>query len=164
MTKVFAENIDEAQIEAWKKEYGSVFEIAIDDTDEVAAADYEKLVSDLIAQAVQLKKIEESQKENWQQLATDNLPAVVVILGFSPSDYMASNPKKSIVGYFKKPSNTEIGLISAVKNEFEGAMIMYNSCLLGGHPSFEKDDDVKRAAFNQFPALLKTRVSSLKKH
>ena len=70
-----------------------------------------------------------------------------------------------ITGYFRKPSIDEIGLATSGndKTPLKATMVMYNTCLLGGHPEFDTNEDVKRAALSQFKDVLKTRTATITK-
>lgn len=71
----------------------------------------------------------------------------------------------AITGYFRKPSIAEIGIATQgnEKNPLNSSLMLYNTCLLGGHPDFDTDEEVKRAAISQFKDILKTRTASIKK-
>jgi len=71
----------------------------------------------------------------------------------------------TITGYVRKPDLEEIGIVTSgnKENPVKAVIVLYNTCLLGGHPSFETDKDVRDAAIKQFEDILKTRQATIKK-
>lgn len=70
-----------------------------------------------------------------------------------------------VTGYFRKPTISELSVLLNGDKEkiFDQTLTMFNTCLLGGHPSFETDDDVKLAAIQVFSEVIKARQASIKK-
>ncbi len=70
-----------------------------------------------------------------------------------------------ITGYFRKPTMEEMGIAAQGNeaNKVKITTILYNTCLLGGHPDFEKNQEVITAAMMQMKAITKTRANRLGK-
>ena len=99
--------------------------------------------------------IEEAQIEDWKA----KYKKVFAIPVCSEDD--DDSPK--VTGYFRKPSVDELGLMQQASNKVAAVKILYNTCLLGGHPLFENDEDIMQGAMKQFQTVLKTRYSEIKK-
>lgn len=70
-----------------------------------------------------------------------------------------------INGYFRKPSIDELGMATAANkdNMLKASRTIYNTCFLGGHPDFQKNDDVVMSALNKFSEITKVREAEIKK-
>ena len=68
-------------------------------------------------------------------------------------------------GYFRKPTIDELALATGGNkdNPLKASLVIYNSCLLGGHPAFAEDESVKMAAMSKFGTLMKVREAEIKK-
>lgn len=70
-----------------------------------------------------------------------------------------------IGAYFRNPTIEELGLAvtGGGENKLKTSQILYNTCLLGGHPDFETDQAIMQSAMKQFGQAIKTREGRLKK-
>lgn len=80
-------------------------------------------------------------------------------------DVEGDTPEETVTGYFRKPSINELTTAQeAAGNSFiKLGLAIVNTCLLGGHPSFGDNDEVKRACIEQFKDIIKIRKANLKK-
>jgi len=72
---------------------------------------------------------------------------------------------KKLAGYFRKPKIDELGMATAANkdNPLKATQVIYNTCFLGGHPDFEKDEDIKMAAMSKFGEIIQVREAEIKK-
>jgi hypothetical protein len=153
MKKVITEGpVSDAQIAEWKKEYGADRVKVIEVTTVAAEEALERLAEIEVLLAKTPEKIGTKLNSAYTDLVTEK-------------NCLLTPSLEVIKGYFRKPSVDELGIASQGN---EGAplkvsTIVYNTCLLGGHPDFETDEDVKMAALKQFKGILKGRTASLKK-
>lgn len=78
-------------------------------------------------------------------------------------------PVQMLDGFFRRLTIDEIGLAQRASttnnllDPVKSVLIMYNTSLIGGHPAFESDEEVKRAALEQFKTVIKARTATIKK-
>src|SRR5689334_16631534 len=71
-----------------------------------------------------------------------------------------------IHGFFRKPTLDELGMAATAggkDNPMKTSRVLYNTCILGGHPDFENDETVILSALSQFGEIMKTRQAEIKK-
>lgn len=148
MAKIFSvEPISEAQIADWKEKHRGVFDIDVPATDED---------DDLLIEANAEMKLAKALPESTDDEKALKEQAI--------ADAQAKlDSVKILKGYFRKVGIDELGMVDGQKNKLKGSLILYNTSLLGGHPAFENDEDVKIAALKQMGVVLKQRSAVIKK-
>lgn len=106
------------------------------------------------------EQIPQAQIEAWKQTHKD-----VFAISVPASDDDTDDKSETLTGYFRKPKLDELGMAAQAgrDNALKASQVIYNTCLLGGHPAFADDEDVVRAALGKFGDVIKTREAQIKK-
>lgn len=154
MAKLLSEQpFAEEQLQAWKIEHGRVYTITMPETEEeeelLAEATAELQKAEALPEKDEIGNTLEAEtelKEKAVQAAKEKLAQV-----------------KYINGYFRKPTISELGMVES-KGKIAASVVIYNTCLLGGHPLFDKDESVKLSAMEQFGSIITKRTATIKKN
>lgn len=105
--------------------------------------------------------IPQAQIDAWKQTYKD----VFAISVPATDDDAVTEDMQKLTGYFRKPKLDELGMAAQTgkDNALKASQVIYNTCLLGGHPAFAEDEDVVRAALSKFGDVIKTREAQIKK-
>jgi hypothetical protein len=105
--------------------------------------------------------IPQAQIDAWKQLHKD----VFAITVPATDEDEGKEDGEVLTGYFRKPKLDELGMAAQASrdNALMASQVIYNTCLLGGHPAFNDDEDVVRAALAKFGNVIKTREAQIKK-
>jgi hypothetical protein len=101
----------------------------------------------------------QAQIDDWkQQHNTNELHLIEVPLGDDEN-------AEVVKGYFRNPTMSELSIATkaSVDDKLKFSQVLYNTCLLGGHPLFEKNDSVIQSAMKEFAIAIKPRQAKLKK-
>lgn len=108
-----------------------------------------------------IEAMPQAQIDAWKQTHKD----VFAISVPATDEDSGKEDGEKLTGYFRKPKLDELGMAAQASrdNALKASQVIYNTCLLGGHPAFADDEDVVRAALSKFGDVIKTREAQIKK-